>query len=337
MFKMKTLLVAVLAAGTFLLPGTVSVPSANAEGATVIRFASLAPAGSAFMKVMKAWNRSLKKQTENRVELRFYSGGSQGDERDFIRKVRAGQMDAAGVSTTGLGMVARPVLVLTAPGLITEYPQLERARTELNDRFAKMFADAGFKLLAWGEAGKNRLFSVNEFARPSDLKSGRPWAWKDDPVFAEFITVIGANPVRLGLPEVYPGLQTRMIDTVPASAIAAVALQWYTRLNYLAKDNFGIIVGGSIIKQEKFDSLSEADKQVLINTSERAARALDTLVRRDDARAYNLLVKRGMIEVDTSPYKAEWDAVALKTRQNLIGRVYSKSLLDAVEKIVAGK
>jgi hypothetical protein len=29
------------------------------------------------MKVMKAWNRSLKKETENRVELRFYSGGSQ--------------------------------------------------------------------------------------------------------------------------------------------------------------------------------------------------------------------------------------------------------------------
>ena len=336
MLKMKTLFVAILVAGAFLTPGTVSGPSANAEGATVIRFASLAPAGSAFMKVMKAWNRSLKKQTENRVELRFYSGGSQGDERDFIRKVRAGQMDAAGVSTTGLGMVARPVLVLTAPGLITEYPQLERARTELNDRFAKMFADAGFKLLAWGEAGKNRLFSVNEFARPSDLKSGRPWAWKDDPVFAEFITVIGANPVRLGLPEVYPGLQTRMIDTVPASAIAAVALQWYTRLNYLAKDNFGIIVGGSIIKQEKFDSLSEVDKQVLIDTSERAARALDSLVRRDDDRAYKSLVKRGMIEVDTSAYKAEWDAVALKTRHNLIGRVYSKSLLDAVEKIVAG-
>ncbi|MDH3727874.1 MAG: TRAP transporter substrate-binding protein DctP [Myxococcales bacterium] len=332
---MKTLFVAVLAAGAFLLPGT--GPSANAEGATVIRFASLAPAGSAFMKVMKAWNRSLKTQTENRVELRFYSGGSQGDERDFIRKVRAGQMDAAGVTTTGLGMVARPVLVMTAPGLITEYDQLERARTQLNDRFGKMFEEAGFKLLAWGEAGKNRLFSVSEFARPADLKNRRPWAWKDDPVFAEFITVIGANSVRLGVPEVYPGLQTRMVDTVPASAIAAVALQWYTRLKYMAKDNFGIIVGGSIIKQEKFDQLSEADQKTLMDTSERAARALDGLARRDDDRAYNSLVSRGMIEVNTTAYKAEWDAAAAKTRKNLTGRVYSKSLLQAVEEIVAGK
>ena len=200
-----------------------------------------------------------------------------------------------------------------------------------------MFEDGGFQLLAWGEAGKNRLFSVNEFARPADLKAGRPWAWKDDPVFAEFITVIGANPVRLGVPEVYPGLQTRMIDTVPASAIAAVALQWYTRLNYMAKDNFGIIVGGSIIKQEKFDELSEVDQKILLDTSERAARALDGLARRDDDRAYDSLISRGMIEVNIAAYKAEWDAAAAKARQNLVGRVYSKSLLQAVEKIVAGQ
>jgi TRAP-type C4-dicarboxylate transport system substrate-binding protein len=321
----------------FLLPGAVSAPQANAASPIIIRFASLAPAGSGFMKLMKAWNRSLKKETEGRVELRFYSGGSQGDERDFIRKVRAGQMDAAGVTTTGLGMVARPVLVLTAPGLITEYDQLERARTQLSDRFVPLFENNGFVMLAWGEAGKNRIFSMDKFARPEDLKRLRPWAWKDDPVFAEFVTTMGANPVRLGVPEVYGALQTRMLDTVPASALAAVALQWYTRLDYMAKQNFNIIIGGSLIKREKFDELSEHDQKVLLDTSERAARAGDTMARRDDARAYESLVKRGIVVVDTSPYKAEWDAVAKKTRENLTGRVYSKSLLEAVEKVVANK
>jgi TRAP-type C4-dicarboxylate transport system substrate-binding protein len=335
MRKIRTLFIALLAGGAFLLPGSVSVPQARADGPIVIRFASLAPAGSGFMKVTKAWNRSIKKETENRVELRIYSGGSQGDERDFVRKIRAGQMDAAGISTTGLGMVVRPVLVLTAPGLITEYDELVRARTELNDRFSQMFEDAGFVLLNWGEAGKNRLFSMDEFAKPEDLKTRRPWAWKDDPVFAEFVRVIGANPVRMGLPEVYGGLQTRMVDTVAVSALAAVALQWYTRLKYMAKENFSIMVGAGIIKREKFNELSEHDQKVLLATSVRAAKANDSLVRRDDARAYASLVKRGMIEVDTSAHEVEWDAVAKKARENLAGRVYS--LLEAVEKVVAGK
>jgi len=337
MSQIRHVFAALLALSAVLLPGAVSAPRANAASPIIIRFASLAPAGSGFMKLMKAWNRSLKKETEGRVELRFYSGGSQGDERDFIRKVRAGQMDAAGVTTTGLGMVARPVLVLTAPGLITEYDQLERARTQLSDRFTPLFEDNGFMMLAWGEAGKNRIFSMDKFARPEDLKRLRPWAWKDDPVFAEFVTTMGANPVRLGVPEVYGALQTRMLDTVPASALAAVALQWYTRLDYMAEQNFNIIIGGSLIKREKFDELSEHDQKVLLDTSERAARAGDTMARRDDARAYESLVKRGIVVVDTSPYKAEWDAVAKKTRENLTGRVYSKSLLEAVEKVVANK
>jgi TRAP-type C4-dicarboxylate transport system substrate-binding protein len=126
-----------------------------------------------------------------------------------------------------------------------------------------------------------------------------------------------------------------MLDTVPASALSAVALQWYTRLNYMAKQNLGILVGGSLIKQEKFDELTEHDQKVLIDTSERAARANDFLARRDDDRAYASLVKRGMIEVDTSAHKAEWDAVAKKARESLTGRVYSKSLLEAVEKSIA--
>jgi TRAP-type C4-dicarboxylate transport system substrate-binding protein len=128
-----------------------------------------------------------------------------------------------------------------------------------------------------------------------------------------------------------------MIDTVPASALAAVALQWYTRLKYMAKDNFGVIVGGALLKKEKFDELSEHDQKVLIETSVLAGRANDVVVRRTDQKAYNSLVKRGMIVVDTSAHKAEWDAVAKKARENLVGRVYSKSLLEAVEKIVGSK
>jgi TRAP-type C4-dicarboxylate transport system substrate-binding protein len=74
-----------------------------------------------------------------------------------------------------------------------------------------------------------------------------------------------------------------------------------------------------------------------MDTSERAARALDSLARRDDDRAYESMIERGMVEVDTSAHKAEWDAVAAQTRKNLTGRVYSKSLLEAVEKVAAAK
>jgi len=327
--------VILLVISSFLLPGT-EPRKAHAEQIKTIRFATLLPSGSPYMQVLRAWNRTVKEGTENQVRIRFYTGGSQGDERDFVRKMRVGQMDAAALSTTGLGMVVRPSLVLALPDVVEDYDQLGRVRETLSPRFDELFTQNGFQLLTWADAGKTRIMSAHPFAKPSDLKSLRPWAWKDDPIFDHFLKVIGANPVRLGLNEVYPGLQTRMIDTVPTSAIAAVVLQWFTKLKYVAKQNFGIIVGAILVEQETYDALTPEQQQVLGDSAKQMARAFQRLVRRDDEAAYRSLIKRGFVEVDLGEHQEAWTAVAAETRAQLAGRVYSKSLLAAVEAAAAG-
>ena len=319
----------VLAFAAFAIPGGVS-GSAMAEPAVELRLATLAPSGSSWMKVFNAWNLTVKEQTDNTLELRFYDGGSQGDERDFVRKMRAGQMDGAALTTTGLGMLVRQVLVLSVPGVIEEYEQLDSVRAELGGRFEKMFETEGYTLLGWGDVGKTRLFSMEQIERPSDIKKLRPWVWKDDPIFAEFLKVVGANPVRLGVPEVYPALQTGMVDTLPASALAAVSLQWYTRLKYISKRNSGIIVGATIVRTDKFEALTEDQQNVLASTGIRAHKALNRSIRRDDDKSYATVLKRGLTAVDTSEHQAEWEEAGRQVRERLTGRVYPKSLLDAV-------
>ncbi|MGB5285042.1 MAG: hypothetical protein WBN29_11065, partial [Polyangiales bacterium] len=79
------------------------------------------------------------------------------------------------------------------------------------------------------------------------------------------------------------------------------------------------------------------DQKILLDTAERGARAMDKIVSRDDDKAYRTLVERGIQEVDLSPYQAEWDAVAAKAREQLAGRVYSKSLLAEVTKLASEK
>jgi len=301
-----------------------------AEEAVELRFATLAPSGSSWMKVFNAWNLTIKKETNNALKLRFYPGGSQGDERDFVRKMRAGQVDGAALTTTGLGQLVRPILVLSVPGVLEEYEQLDNVRTELNDHFEKMFNEEGYTFLGWGDAGKTRLFSTERIERPSDIKKHRPWAWKDDLIFPEFLKVVGANPVRLGVPEVYPALQTRMVDTLPASALAAVALQWYTRLKHVSQRNSGIIVGATIVRTDKFEALSEEHQKVLVDTSIRAHKALNRSIRRDDDKSYATILKRGLTAVDTSEHAAEWEDAAKQVRERLAGRVYPESLLQAV-------
>ncbi|MBW2687559.1 MAG: TRAP transporter substrate-binding protein DctP [Deltaproteobacteria bacterium] len=315
------------------LPGT--VPSTRAEEAITLRIASLAPAGSSWMKVLNAWKATLEKETEGRLKLRFYPGGSQGDERDFVRKMRVGQLDGGVVTMSGMSLLVRPMVILVLPDFLDTYEKLDRVRLKMADQFEKMFEDEGFLMVAWGDAGKTRLFSKKKIERPSDIKSMRPWMWKDDLIFIEFYDVIGASAVRLGVPEVYPGLQTNMIDVVTSSALTAVALQWYTRVKYMTGHNSSIIAGGMVMRKEKIDGLPPDLKEAFLRTSKRVETLLNKSIRRDDQKAYDVVIKKGIVATDTSKYKAEWDAAAKQVRDRMTGRVFSKSLLQAVEAAAA--
>ena len=320
--------VLLLVLAAFALPGTTT--TSKAEESYTLRIATLAPAGSSWMKIVNAWNKTLQEKTQGRLKIRVYPGGSQGDERDFVRKMRVGQLDAGIMTMTGISMVVRAMIVLVLPGFLDTYEQLDRVRGKMAPQFEAMFDKEGFKLVGWGDAGLNRLFSAKPFRSPSDLKSLRPWVWKDELVFVELYDVIGANAVRLGVPEVYPGLQTRMIDMVSSSALTAVALQWYTRVKYMTAWNSAIIAGGTMMRKDKFDELPPDLKEAFESTAARAHELINKTIRKDDEEAYRIVVKKGIQPVEAGDARAEWDAAYKKVRDNFTGRLFPKSLVDAV-------
>lgn len=310
------------------LPGTTT--TTKAEESYTLRVATLAPAGSSWMKIVNAWNKTLQEKTDGRLKIRVYPGGSQGDERDFVRKMRVGQLDAGIMTMTGMSMIVRAMIVLVLPGFLDTYEELDRVRAKMAPEFEAMFEKEGFKLVGWGDAGLNRLFAAKPFRKPSDLKTMRPWVWKDELVFVELYDVIGANAVRLGVPEVYPSLQTRMIDMVSSSALTAVALQWYTQVKYMTGWNSAIIAGGTLMRKDKYDALPPDLREAFDSTAARAHELINKAIRSDDRKAYEIIVKKGIQVIEPGDAKAEWDAAYAKVRENFTGRLFPKSLFDAV-------
>lgn len=326
--KLRFVPVWLLLIAALALPGTTS--QTRAEEGYTLRIASLAPAGSSWMKILNAWNKTLNEKTGGRLKMRFYPGGSQGDERDFVRKMRVGQLDGGVVTMTGMSMLVPAMNVLTLPGFLDTYEKLDRVRDRMAGEFEAMFGKEEMRLVGWGDAGKTRLFSVDPIKSPTQIKALRPWVWKDDPIFVEFYQVIGASAVRLGVPEVYPALQTRMVDVVASSALTAVALQWYTRVNYMTSHNSAIIAGGTVMRKDKYDELPADLQEVFNSTAARAHDLLNKTIRRDDEKAFQVVLKKGIESVDTSGDKAAWDDAYAKVRKNLTGRMFSKSLVDSV-------
>lgn len=325
--------------GLAVLMGVVALPAAVATTADAgdqhtLRIATLAPRNSSAGRIFAAWNKQLGKLTDRRVRIKAYVGGVAGDERVVVRKMKLKQLDGGGLTTVGLGLVVRPSLVLQAPGLISNYRQMNAVQDKLNDHFDGLFDRAGYKLLGFGDAGRTRFFSsAAPIRRPADLKNVRPWAWTDDAIYPAMLKHAGANAVALGLPEVMGALQTRMVDTVPASAYMAVGLQWFNVLKYAASRSDSFIVGALIVRKEVYDAMPKDLQEVVYETAYRNQKKIRDTIRREDDKAFKVLQKRGVKVVDVSPHASEWDQLNSRTTQSLVGKIYPQSLLDQVVKV----
>jgi len=215
------------------------------------------------------------------------------------------------------------------------YKRIDAVRTQLGGEFEKLFDAAGFKFIGWGDAGQGRVFSNRPVETPADMKQTRMWTWRDDPTWQSVLEASGVNGVALGLPEVYPALRTNRIDAFPGTSIAAVAFQWYTKAAFVTQEPRGIVVGATVISKAKVDALPADLKAALLETGKQAHTALQAAIRKDDERAYQAIVAKGVKPVSLAGKEAAWDTVLKQARQSLVGKLYPAEMLAKVEKVAA--
>ena len=298
-----------------------------------LRIATLAPRQSGLGKAFQQLRKELKERTEGQVNLKMYDGGVAGDELTVVRKMRVGQLDGALLTSTGLGALVPQVLVLQAPGLITSYPALDDVREKLGPDLEKLFDKAGYELISWGDSGQVRIFSKHKIQHPSDLQNVRPWVWRGSPTMRAFIEAAGANGVTMGLPEVFSGLQTGMVDTVISSSIGVLAFQWHTRLKTMTKPGGGIVVGAYVIKKDRLAALPKAAQDYIRQSAIDHAQEFREGGRKIDKEASEALAGR-LKTVNLWRNQQAWEADLREARASLAGRLYSKSLLVRVQEIV---
>jgi TRAP-type C4-dicarboxylate transport system substrate-binding protein len=323
---MKTkfrLLVAVLTASML------SASIASAE--TIIKIATVAPRGSIWMRYFNKMKAKIAKKTGGEVKLRFYPGQVQGDERDVVRKMRTGQLHGGSFTAVGLSMINPKALVMQMPMMFRKYVQIDKVKKALKAEFEKSFEQKGYVLLGWSEMGWVHLFTVNDVRNLEQLRNQRVWVWNDDPISKAMMRKLRIKPRMLGLPNVYPALNTGMINTVLNSPLGAMALQWHTKAKYMLAEPLAIGIGATVIKKSVFDKLSADHQRILKGYAEKYHRALTKRIRKDNERAKAALKAAGIKMVSISAAdKKVFEGAASKVARSFVPRYYPQALLKKV-------
>jgi TRAP-type C4-dicarboxylate transport system substrate-binding protein len=308
-----------------------------AAQAAEVKIASLAPEGSAWAKILAEGGKKIAERTGGRVTVKYFFSGSQGDERDVVRKMKLGQIDGSALTAVGLGLIKGDVRVLELPFLIKNNQELDYVRDKMAPDFEKQFDDAGYKLIAWGDVGWTHYYSNRELKTRDDLGQVKMWAWTDDPIVRAFFKRMGINGVPLGVPDVLTALQTGTIDACYGSPLAAVTLQWYTKVKYATTQTITYSIGALLIRKEKWAELSPEDQGIMREEGLAMGQKLMSAVRRDNERAAAAMKKSGITFVPTPPeLSAELERAGQGVWEDLSGgKLYSDELLAKVKKHLA--
>lgn len=313
---------------TLIMISIVTIVSTS-HAATEIKLAILAPEGSTWHKVMTAWDKELQKKTAGRVKFKIYAGGVLGDEKDVIRKMRIGQIHAAGLTGLGLGIVNPAVRVLELPMLVSNYAEADAVARRIWPKLEAGFDKKGFKVLGAAETGFINIFSNKPISSRDDMKGVKMWAWEGDPLVEEMYKVFKIVPIPLPVTDVMTSLQTHLIDGVYAPPLGAIALQWFTYTKYITDLKLADSTGGIIITKKAYNKIPAADRNVLDKTAKKYSKMLVDRIRVDNEKSYMTLAEAGLEQVKVSDEEVERIRKTSKeVWHKLAGKLYPKELLD---------
>jgi TRAP-type transport system periplasmic protein len=300
---------------------------------TELRIATLAPAGSPWMGVLDKAAAEVKQKTGDRITLKYYEGGQQGDERDFVRKIKLGQLDGAAVTSIGLSMIEESIRVLELPMMFESAEELDYVADKMWPYFQKKFEKKGFRLNDRGEVGWIYFMSKDKVESVANLKGQKVWQWGDDQIVGAMYKKLGVNGIPLGVPEVDSALTSGRVTACYGSPVAAVALQWYTKVKYMTSMPMSYAIGATVVSLEALKKISDEDKKVIETIGKASAKKLRKTIRKANEDAKKTMTKKGVSVVQSpAAMVEEFKTNAASVQADLTGKVYSKEELEMVIK-----
>ena len=296
-----------------------------------IRMATLAPSGSPWMDILDKAAAEITEKTAGRITIKYYVGGQQGDERDYIRKIKLGQLDGAAVTAMGLAMIEPSILVLGLPLLFKTLDEIDYVATKMWPYFQKKFEKKGFRLAERGELGWIHFFSKQKVTTMADLRKQKLCLSNEDQLGSTLVDKLKIQGVPLAIPEIDSALTSGKINACFNSPLGVIALQWHTKVKYMSSTPMVYGIGATVMSLDAVKKISPADQKIIDAIAKRSQKKARATIRKANEDAKKVLVRKGITVVDPAPAMVEeLTKIGTEVQGQLIGKVFSKAELDMV-------
>ena len=296
-----------------------------------LKIGVLSPDGSAWAIHLKEMAKEIKKATEDRIKMKFYFGGSQGDEPDVLKKMRIGQLHGGIFTGKTLGDVHKDIRVLELPfSFYSDSKKAAKALKALAPELNKGIIKNGLKNLGFFGIGMVYLVSQKKAVGLKELQGVKIWYWEGDRISKTMIDILKFSVVPVPLPDVLNSLQTGILQAAYAPPLGITALQWDSKVDYLINFPIAFSVGGFLLSQRAWKKITSAAYRANIEKiAARYIQKIDQANIEDNRIALTALKKKGITFLEFPPEDIKRGK---EVRNEVIKRLKGKELSPSIIK-----
>ncbi|NCF37140.1 MAG: C4-dicarboxylate ABC transporter [Gammaproteobacteria bacterium] len=300
--------------------------------AKTLKIATLAPAGTAWMKEMKAGAKLINQRTEGRVKLKFYPGGVMGNDQSVHRKIKIGQLHGGAFTPGGLGWVESSIQALGMPMMFKSLDEVDYVRARMDSVIKQRMEDKGFVILGISEGGFVRILSKQPMQDLESIRNSKVWMPEGDAIGQTVFKALGITPISLPISDVFTGLQTGLIETVAVNPTSAIAFQWHTSTTFMTDVPVSYLIGVLAVQQKAFSKLTAEDQEIVRQEMGKVFERMDKINRADDRAAQAALSNQGITFVKPRAGEVErWRQIAEQAVDDMVEQgVMSRDIVSQV-------
>ena len=298
-----------------------------------IKIATLAPQNSEWAEKFQKGSIEIQERTENRVKLKFYWGGAQGNAKKILQKIKIRQLHGGTFSPTDFQEVYPDLNIYGLPFLFKDFDEVNYVRDRVDNQLEQGFKKLGFNTYGFAGGGFAYILSNEPIREYEDLKNKKIWLPQGDLISYEAMRSLNLLPVPLPMTDVLTGLQTGLIDIVAIPPVVALALQWHTKISYITRVPVLYAMGFLAIDSKIINRINTDDQKVLNEVINRIYSEVDNNSQQDSENAYEALSKIGIQEIqfDGDEYQKLTDLLEKPTKEMANDGFYSLELFNEIK------
>lgn len=255
---------------------TLPKPSHQGQGAT--KFAEL-----------------VKEKTQGRIDIKVYYNAQLGNDVQVTSALQGGTIEMVLPQTTTLVGMIKEFAVLDLPFLFATDAEAEAVLDGPVGKtlLAKLPEKGLIGLSFWENGFFNATTSNHSITKVEDFE-GLKFRAVQAPISIETLRALGANPVPLAIPELYPALETRAIDGqgTPSAVIAALKLYEVQKYLSLTKHAYGAFV--PLVSKKFWDTLPVEDQKAFLDAAAETQPIQRQIARAAASTAEKMMAEKGL-------------------------------------------